>query len=732
MSSSSSESESEVEIKVKGRPKAKKNTFITLDEKFNQHKLNYIIKNKDTLKNSMRTKCFEDDYDPFAIANKYLNKSNNGTIITKYKQNASYGRFYAVGSLSLQSLPREIRHTIANEFYIDIDIKNAHPVILAHICNMRDIPCRTLKKYNKNRDEYLNQISSDKDTAKTVILSIINGGKKAVQELKEEKPEWLDEFKKEIEKIHKKFATDREFKTHKKKRENNGIDYNHEASYMNTILCDYENDILQIIYKGLNNPKNCVLCFDGLMVLKETQFNIQELEELVEDKMGIDIKLIIKEMKDGFEIEQFDTYIDKPKNTFDFNDTYTYSEFYNQYNGQDAENILDDVIDDLQRVIVHCNKGEGSYIKKSKNGTFDIVKKLGSSGLELKTNKAPLKLDNIIKSSFIRSFAGINCILDESKVYDDFNIWSGFQAKRVEIVNGGSEGFNLMKSFIMECWADNNEEHYNYMISWFAGLFTNLKSINKVALAMISPQGTGKGTLIEFMEFLLRESHVVSISGVNEITGKFNALLQGKRLVNINEMSATKEEFKSNFDKIKSYITDPTMKIEPKGVDSYTINNISNYILFTNHRDAIIVEESDRRYGIFEMGTKYINNTEYFGNIRNKCFNQDVANEFYTYLLDFPAVNIAIIPNTAIKDEMRYMSRHNVLKFIDNIFEDENYKESIFHGMSIKALQLYINYKNWCIDNGERNVVSNTKFGSLVDNRIIKTRTNSGNMYAIA
>ncbi len=71
---------------------------------------------------------------------------------------------------------------------------------------------------------------------------------------------------------------------------------------------------------------------------------------------------------------------------------------------------------------------------------------------------------------------------------------------------------------------------------------------------------------------------------------------QGKRLVNINEMSSTKDEFKANFDTMKSYITEPTVKIEPKGVDSYTIKNISNFVLFTNHRGAIIVEADDRRY----------------------------------------------------------------------------------------------------------------------------------------
>jgi phage/plasmid-associated DNA primase len=105
-----------------------------------------------------------------------------------------------------------------------------------------------------------------------------------------------------------------------------------------------------------------------------------------------------------------------------------------------------------------------------------------------------------------------------------------------------------------------------------------LKGINGKALAMVSEQGTGKGTLIEFMELLLRSINVASVAGIERITGRFNTILQNKRLVNINEMSSTKEEFRSNFDKIKSYITDPTITIEPKGVNPYKITNISNFV----------------------------------------------------------------------------------------------------------------------------------------------------------
>ena len=96
---SCSESDDIQEIKVRGRPKVTKDSFIELEERFD--KLNYIINNKDTLRDRMRATCFEDCYGPFRIAQKYLSKSANGTIKTKYKQNASFGKFHAVGSLSL-------------------------------------------------------------------------------------------------------------------------------------------------------------------------------------------------------------------------------------------------------------------------------------------------------------------------------------------------------------------------------------------------------------------------------------------------------------------------------------------------------------------------------------------------------------------------------------------------------------------------------------------------------
>ena len=138
----------------------------------------------------------------------------------------------------------------------------------------------------------------------------MNGGKQAADAI-EDPPQWLGEFKKEIKNIHNQFAKDPAFKIHKKKRIENNNNYNNDASYMNTLLCDFENKILQTIYKALDSPKDCVLCFDGLMITRQAEFDLSKLDATVEKTLGIEISLAVKEMTDGFELGEIQPYAEK-------------------------------------------------------------------------------------------------------------------------------------------------------------------------------------------------------------------------------------------------------------------------------------------------------------------------------------------------------------------------------------------------------------------------------------
>jgi phage/plasmid-associated DNA primase len=252
-------------------------------------------------------------------------------------------------------------------------------------------------------------------------------------------------------------------------------------------------------------------------------------------------------------------------------------------------------------------------------------------------------------------------------------------------------------------------------------------------MVLISEQGTGKGFFLNFMRYILRNVNMCEVVGINSITQKHNTIMERKRLAIINEMSSTRDEFKTNFDKIKVYITDPYITIEPKGVNAYQIENITNLILCSNHQDSIIVESGDRRYTIFEVNDKYKGNKKYFDKLAELCFNQEVANAFYTYLLNFDCLDDLKPIETELRTQAINLSKHNSLKFIDHITENP-----IMTGFPeeeplkfIKSTDLYNHYKQYCIENGERNVASSRKFGLTIKNQLEKRRMNTGVHYVL-
>ena len=89
-----------------------------------------------------------------------LVKFNKATI--EYKTcKVGVGRVSPVKGLGFNNLRREIRHTIARDKYIDIDMVNAHPVILSQLCKANNIECPYLTEYVANREKIFEQIRTE-------------------------------------------------------------------------------------------------------------------------------------------------------------------------------------------------------------------------------------------------------------------------------------------------------------------------------------------------------------------------------------------------------------------------------------------------------------------------------------------------------------------------------------------------------------------------------------------
>ena len=216
------------------------------------------------------------------------------------------GRQFARGP-SLQGMRRCIRHTLSKAKYHDYDMVNCHPTIFVQYCKKKGWDTSPFDSYLEKRDEYLKELMEsnglDRDDAKAVVLSILNGGTRDYNAL-DVKPVWLKVYKASVEEIQTKILNDPEnkklvdhVKTYKKR--------NVGGAAMNLLLCRIENKILMeaIKYLVVKFPS---LAFDGFQCIDTfTQDKLDEMSQAVFELLDYKMKWTEKQMDEAIDLSSF-------------------------------------------------------------------------------------------------------------------------------------------------------------------------------------------------------------------------------------------------------------------------------------------------------------------------------------------------------------------------------------------------------------------------------------------
>lgn len=287
---------------------------IRMTEHFDQRALRYCLENWETLPLREETRAADDKWVPKEICEKYLAFADEGLIEVSYKQTwHGTGRFFARGGLSLQGMPREIRHTIARDLYHDIDMVNAHPVLLLQWCERKGLETPALRRYISDREAFLAQIPLPREEAKRLVLAMTNGGAQKAAEA-QGMPGWLRDYAEEMRFLHTSVGVyEPTFFSIVKSRTDRDREWNLGGRIMNCLLCNIENTVLQAVLQFAREEGKCrgdaSLVFDGLMLRKahfsserDLQAFLRGAEKAVLDRTGFRISLVVKPMEEGFEI----------------------------------------------------------------------------------------------------------------------------------------------------------------------------------------------------------------------------------------------------------------------------------------------------------------------------------------------------------------------------------------------------------------------------------------------
>jgi hypothetical protein len=277
---------------------------------------------------------------------KHADKEGSLKVEYCYANGRSSGRLYAKNKVSLQSMSRRLRNTLAQNNHFDLDIQNCNPTLLLQLCMNNGWAAPHLEEYVKNRSRILKHISEDLvcayDDGKELFLALINGGSyetwAAQYCVKSYPTHFIVEFVMEMKKLrkhiwdsHPQYHADANAKV-KEKEKDGKKSARPDATCMHYVIADIENNCLQSIREYLSSigREMSTLIFDGGLVRGDLlDINgIEACETFCKEKTGFRIKLVIKPMSESLPTNPFCTLLDDFVKKdyvlhFPFNEQYT-------------------------------------------------------------------------------------------------------------------------------------------------------------------------------------------------------------------------------------------------------------------------------------------------------------------------------------------------------------------------------------------------------------------------
>lgn len=182
-----------------------------------------------------------------------------------------------------------------------------------------------------------------------------------------------------------------------------------------------------------------------------------------------------------------------------------------------------------------------------------------------------------------------------------------------------------------------------------------------VAVVMKGGRGAGKGTFAQAIGGIFG-SHFLHVTSPNQFIGRFNQHLKDCLVLFADEAFWAGDKTGEGI--LKALITEPTIRVEPKGKDSFSVKNHVSIIMASNNDWVIPAGLDERRFFVLEVSNDRRQDHEYFKALHDEMNNggreamlDDLLN------VDLSNANLRDVPQTTGLFEQKLLSSDSVTKF---------------------------------------------------------------------
>ena len=263
---------------------------------------------------------------------------------------------------------------------------------------------------------------------------------------------------------------------------------------------------------------------------------------------------------------------------------------------------------------------------------------------------------------------------------DVYNSWKGFKYPYVKIdcKNPGFDINPLLNHIkLLSGKGDEAIRTQKYVLNWIAHMIQRPFEKPNTALCFKSEQGTGKSMFWSFIGRMMGENLSISTGNINNITGDFNGMIEGRLLIIAEE--AVDYVKKSGSHILKDLITSDRQVINRKGVNQYEVKHFGRCVFLSNSDLPVRPEAGCRRFAVAECDDSLVMDTQYF-TIFKKYLDenvQNIFNWFANYPMDIVVTDRKELPHTAAKETLIMKSITPPIKAVMDLYKHLDTPEQV-------------------------------------------------------
>lgn len=228
----------------------------------------------------------------------------------------------------------------------------------------------------------------------------------------------------------------------------------------------------------------------------------------------------------------------------------------------------------------------------------------------------------------------------------DFNLWPGFA-----IAPSADGSCDLFLNHLLNVVCCGNIEAYKWVIMWLAAMVRYPNRLPGTALVLLGAQGTGKSVVGYILGKMIGERLHTTVSSPKELTGSFNAHQEGRLLIQVEEAFFAGD--KTTIGRLKTMITAPTVRIERKFMDSFSIANFARLLITSNEKWVVPADEGERRFMVLNVSTEHAQDRACFGSMMKQMLDEGGCERLLHHLKNEVAVDWDIISRPLATDALR-------------------------------------------------------------------------------